>query len=139
MRPSILSPALLCAALPATAADLAVEVADVKYAEGGVRVAVYDNPETWLGKPLVAMTVKAEAGKVTANFHDLPVGEYAVVTYHDRNGNRKLDTNFLGIPQEPWGFSNDAVGHFGPATFKDARFAVPAGGKRITIHLKEGF
>ena len=30
--------------------------------------------------------------------------------YHDRNANGKLDTNWLGIPKEPYGFSNGARG-----------------------------
>jgi uncharacterized protein (DUF2141 family) len=139
MRPSLLSAALFCAALPATAADLAVDVVDVKDAEGSVRIAVYGESDPWLAKPLKATNVKAAPGTVRASFHDLPEGDYAVVIYHDRNGNRKLDTNFLGMPKEPWGFSNDATGRMGPPDFKDARFTVPAGGTRITIHLQDPF
>lgn len=37
---------------------------------------------------------------------DLPAGEYLFSFYHDINNNGKLDTNFLGIPKEPFGFSN---------------------------------
>jgi uncharacterized protein (DUF2141 family) len=139
MRAWSLSPVLLSAALPAIAADLAVDIVDVKSAEGNVRVAIYDNPETWLGKPVKGITVKAVAGTVTVNFGDLPEGEYAVVTYHDVNANGKLDFNFLHMPKEPWGFSNDAAPRFGAPTYKDARFKLPASGARITIHLKEGF
>jgi len=38
----------------------------------------------------------------------LPKGKYGVVAFHDLNNNEKLDTNFIGIPTEPYGFSNDA-------------------------------
>lgn len=38
----------------------------------------------------------------------LPKGQYSITAFHDLNGNEKLDLNFLGIPTEPFGFSNDA-------------------------------
>ena len=40
----------------------------------------------------------------------LPRGKYGVIAFHDLNGNEKLDTNFMGIPNEPYGFSNNARG-----------------------------
>lgn len=66
----------------------------------------------------------------------LPEGAYAVSLYHDENGNGRLDTNEMRIPIEPWGFSNDAIGLFGPASFEDARFTLPAEGARIVVQLR---
>lgn len=57
------------------------------------------------------------------SFPDLPAGTYAVKVFLDMNGNGVLDKNELGIPQEPVGFSNDAMGRMGPASFKEASFA----------------
>ncbi|MGB0402818.1 MAG: DUF2141 domain-containing protein [Salibacteraceae bacterium] len=37
----------------------------------------------------------------------LPQGEYSITAFHDLNGNEKLDTNFLGVPTEPYGFTNN--------------------------------
>ena len=36
----------------------------------------------------------------------------------------KLDTNFLGIPKEPYGFSNEKKGRFGPPKFKEVSFTL---------------
>ena len=53
---------------------------------------------------------------------DLPYSQYAVKVFHDENTNSELDTNFLGIPTEDYGFSNNVRGTFGPADYDDAKF-----------------
>ncbi len=56
---------------------------------------------------------------------DLPAGTYAVAVYHDVNDNGKMDrVPFVGLPLEPYGFSNDARGAFGAPSFADASFEV---------------
>ena len=40
----------------------------------------------------------------------------------DLNGNDELDSNLVGMPREPWAFSNNAAGRFGPPKWKDVRF-----------------
>jgi uncharacterized protein (DUF2141 family) len=67
---------------------------------------------------------------------DIPSGEYAISVYADLNGNGKLDTNFIGIPNEPTGASRDASSHFGPPRFKDAAFIIGEGVTSQTIHIK---
>ena len=52
----------------------------------------------------------------------IPQGTYAIACYHDENDNGKLDSNFLGIPKEGTGASNNARGSIGPPKFKDAKF-----------------
>jgi len=56
------------------------------------------------------------------------VGKYAVSVFHDENSNGKLDTNFLGIPREGVGASNNAKGHFGPRNSARQRFNSRAAG-----------
>jgi len=52
----------------------------------------------------------------------LEPGRYAVQVVQDRDSDGKLDTNMLGIPSEPVGFSRNAVGRFGPPKFDSAAF-----------------
>ena len=66
--------------------------------------------------------MNATKGDLKIVIHDLPAGEYAIASYHDENGNGKLDTNALGLPEEGYGFSNDARGMFGPPKFSEAVF-----------------
>ena len=56
--------------------------------------------------------------------NNIPNGTYGVKMMHDVNGNGQLDTNAMGIPREPYGFSNNARGRFGPAKFEDAAFII---------------
>ncbi len=58
-------------------------------------------------------------------FRNLPFGRYAVATFHDDNGNGKLDLNFMKIPKEKTGFTNGArIGMTGPPSFEKAAFQV---------------
>jgi uncharacterized protein (DUF2141 family) len=69
-------------------------------------------------------------------FPGVAPGTYAVSVFHDENSNGKLDTNFMGIPREGVGASNDARGHLGPPKFDSAAFRF-AGGRldmKITIN-----
>jgi uncharacterized protein (DUF2141 family) len=75
-------------------------------------------------------------GHAACDFSGVAAGTYAVSVFHDENSNGKLDTNFMGIPREGVGASNDAKGHFGPPKFAAAAFHL-AGGRlelKITIH-----
>lgn len=66
-------------------------------------------------------------------FKDIPYGDYPIKLYHDENGNKKLDKNFVGIPREPYGFSNNARGTLSAPEFAKARFALDAANKAIEI------
>lgn len=117
------------------AADLSIEVSGIREAKGNVLVAVYDKAEGWLKKSVAAAKTTAVVGSVTLQVAGIADGEYAVSVCQDINGNGKLDTNFIGIPTEPYGFSNDARGTFGPAKFENAKFKIEKGNKAITIKL----
>lgn len=62
-------------------------------------------------------------------------GEYALSVIHDENSNNKLDTNFLGIPKEAFGFSNNPTIFMGPPDFEEASFKVKDQTK-INIKMK---
>ena len=63
-------------------------------------------------------------------------GTYAIAIYHDENNNHHFDRNFLGLPAEGFGFSNDAPTGLGPPSFASARIAIGPGVHRIAIHLR---
>lgn len=67
----------------------------------------------------------------------IPPGRYAAAVYHDINGNDQMDKNLLGIPKEPYGFSNDFRPMFASPDFEDCAFDLPSSGKKITIRLSK--
>lgn len=94
--------------------------------KGEVRIAVFNSEEAYGDKedPLHAIVLQVKSDTVVWDEAKLPYGEYAIAVYHDKNMNGKMDSNFLGIPKEAYGFSNNARGKFGPASWKDAHFSI---------------
>ena len=107
--------------LSAQTATLEVEVHDVSSSEGDMLVAIYTEEETFLKFEHVYRTQGSPAseGMTRVVITDLPLGHYALAIFHDENGNEELDTNFIGIPKEPLGFSNAKLKTFGPPGFKE--------------------
>ena len=118
--------------LSASADTLTVTVNNIKKA-GEIHVAVYDNAKAFeadrgekggAAPGITEGTIqKVEPGSVTY-IYELPPGTYAIGIFHDVNLNNKMDNNFLGIPVEQFGFSNNARALFGPPDFDDAAFVL---------------
>ena len=103
---------------------------------GAVMVVLYDSEAGYAGGPPVGhRRLDVAAGERTATFENLPAGEYAAKAFHDVDGDGEMDANPFGMPTEPYGFSNNAVGNMGPASWDRARFAV-SGETRQTITLR---
>lgn len=92
---------------------------------------VYEREDTvWIGKIL-----PIENNKVIVVIDSLAYGEYAVRVFHDENRNGKIDTNFLGIPDEDYGYSNDASGWFGPPSWENAKFILNQTKMKLEIQV----
>lgn len=80
--------------------------------------AVYEREDSvWIGKVLPIVNKQ-----VIVVIDSLSFGDYAVRVFHDENQNEEIDTNFLGIPTEDYGYSNDASDWFGPPSWEKAKF-----------------
>jgi uncharacterized protein (DUF2141 family) len=123
-------------ASPISAAELTVEIKGIAQDAGKVSLAIYNQADKWMKRSLVARSVDAKKEGVSVTFRDLAEGEYAIAIYHDENGNGKLDANLVGMPIEPYAFSNDAAGNFGPPTFEQSKFKLDAEKKSIVINFK---
>jgi len=76
-------------------------------------------------------------GTLVLKFPDIPAGAFAISIMHDANANGKLDTNFMGIPSEDYGFSQNPNSMFGPPSFDKAAVSLAAGEtQQLTIKLK---
>ncbi len=119
-------------------ADLTVLIQGAQSDAGTVAVTLFDRAE---GFPMDASKAqRVQWAKLTERqakvlFAELAPGTYAVAVFHDQNGNRKLDTNFLGIPSEPAAASRQAKGKMGPPKFADAAITLGQGPLSIVINL----
>lgn len=116
---------------------ITVTITNTESNEGQLVVYLYDKSEYFpkeKDKAYKVIKTKIKYNKVEISFSDIPNGTYAIAVHHDDNGNNKVDTNFLGIPNEDFGASNDAKGFMGPPSFEDASFRVE-GNTTITIDM----
>jgi uncharacterized protein (DUF2141 family) len=115
-----------------------VELLGLRNQRGHVVCALYASAEGFPKQPEKAIartTADIAGGRAVCEFADIEPGTYAVSAFHDENANGKLDTNFLGIPREGVGASNNARGHFGPPRFEAAAVRVSAGRTDLTITM----
>ncbi len=134
---STLAALAICAlAAPiANASDLTVNVEGIKTAQGMIMLGLFDEA-TYNGDGAVGgASVTVEGGSISTTFEGLAPGEYAVRLYHDVNGDGEMNTNPFGMPTEPYAFSNDAQGRFGPAKWEAAKFTVTEATEVHTITM----
>jgi uncharacterized protein (DUF2141 family) len=86
--------------------------------------------------PITSADVPAVAGETIVTLQDIPVGTYALEVYQDINSNGKMDSNFLGLPKEPYGFSRDARPLLSKPAFRRVKFEVTAGQNSQLVHLQ---
>lgn len=129
---------LITAALLSQTANITLNVNGIEEVKGVMAIALFDSEENYKGKDsyFVAEEVAIHSTDFTYVFHDIKPGTYAIKVYHDIDKNGKLNTNWVGMPKEPFGFSNDAKGKMGPPKFEDAAFEVK-GDTEIVINLME--
>ena len=122
----------------ANGTTITITITGVSGAKGHLSTAFFTDAGKWLkkGKSSLSRYVPASEGTVVVKIDGLPPGRYAVAVFHDENGNRNLDTNFLRIPREGYGFSGKGAGAFGPAKFVEAAFQVGKEPLSITIRMK---
>jgi uncharacterized protein (DUF2141 family) len=90
----------------------------------------------WLKAPVGSATVTVKGASALCRFEKIAAGVYGLSAFHDQNSNGKLDTNFVGMPIEDYGASNNARNLFGPPSFEDAKFEFRGGTKRLEARLR---
>jgi uncharacterized protein (DUF2141 family) len=120
---------------------LMVEISGLEDATGNVYIAVYNSDSTWLGDVTVLNRKVAISdaldGELVRTELQLPLGEYALSVFYDKDNDGELGTNFIGMPKEPIALSNNAVAKFGPPKYEDAVFTLGAEPMIQRITMKE--
>jgi uncharacterized protein (DUF2141 family) len=139
---AFLAPLLLA---PVAFADVSKAVLTVKVDHisphgGNLRLAIYDekNFGDHDAAPVVDLVVAATPPIQTVTFKGVPPGIYAVKMFQDVNRNEKFDFDWIGIPSERYGFSNNAKPdwiHLSPPSFDAARIILKPGANWTEIWL----
>lgn len=119
---------------------LALAVTNVQQASGTIWVGVYESSEDFLNRDkarLVACRVNA-TGSVTMDIDGLVEGkEYALGLFHDLNDNGELDTNWLGLPAEPWAFSGQLRSKLRLPRFGEVSFVYRRNNRHQLLRLRK--
>lgn len=149
-RPSVmLSAAVLALAvvLPASsigatwagaAGALVVQASGFKQERGHAVAKLFRPGDNVLGRGTRQATSAITTGRASFSFGNLPAGRYAVVVFHDENGNGTIDHNAMGLPSEPLGFSNGFALSLvsGLPRFDKLQFEHPGGKQLIEIAVR---
>jgi uncharacterized protein (DUF2141 family) len=118
-------------------ATLTVRVEGVLPAGGVLRLGLYDAaryPDDD-SKPVAAADVPATSPETVITLH-APPGVYAIQTFQDVNANDRMDTTWVGLPLEPFGFSRDAKPFLSKPSFDAVKFTLVAGENSQVLHLQ---
>jgi len=113
-----------------------VVVKGIPEQRGKLYVELYDRSgyfhyERVLNERIVPVT----GATMKVRLEHVPEGRYVVAVSQDANENRALDTSFLGVPTEAYGFSRDARGTFGPPDFEEGAFDFDGKSASLTVHV----
>jgi uncharacterized protein (DUF2141 family) len=103
-----------------------IRISNLRNNKGHVLVSLFRDDKGFPGdarKALRREKITILDKKGTLHLPSLPSGTYAVAILHDENDDLKMNTNWLGIPKEGYGFSNNVMGTFGPPSFTKASFS----------------
>ncbi len=125
-------------ALAGKLATLTVRVTGFQNDQGIAQISLFQDAKGFPDQ--VALAFRTNATVITNNqvlvaFTDIPFGDYAVSVLHDENRNGRMEVNWLGMPREGHGVSNDARGKAGPPAFVAARFKLETPTRSLRINL----
>jgi uncharacterized protein (DUF2141 family) len=121
-----------------TTATIDVNVGTLRSTKGWLGCRLYSSAQGFPKEHTALEQKLAIAGStVRCTFANVPAGTYAVAVMHDENANGKLDSNFIGIPTEGYGVSNNHTHAMSAPSWDESKFDAKAGEDiRIGIALR---
>lgn len=102
-------------------ATLVLKFSNITEVKGQIMVSLNDADGNQIEGYFIPVNQK---GTITYTIEAIKAGTYTLAAFHDINSDKELNTNLVGIPKEPYGFSNNARGTFGPPDLADQKFTV---------------
>ena len=118
-------------------ASLTINVSGLKEIKGGIQLGLY-NESASFPKPdleFMVISILADSSVVSYTIPELPFGEYAIALYHDINSDKTCNKNWIGIPTEAYGFSNNVRVMLSAPNFEKTKFRLSED-RAINVKLK---
>ena len=113
-------------------------MSNIKNDKGVCRACIFNNAASFSGEagtPYACVIVPVKNRTATATFANVTAGTYALMVFHDANNNNKMDKNFLGIPSEGYGASQNKLPFAAAPGFNDNKFKVD-NATHVTLKIK---
>ncbi len=115
---------------------LHVRIEGLRNNSGTLRIAYANSEERYVKKDFNnAIVILPNENQAEWTLYNLPFGDYVFGLHHDKNGDDKFN-NFLGIPTESFGFSNNARGFLGFPKYRKAVIKFETNKQVINIKCK---
>ena len=114
--------------------ELTLNITNIK-SKGNLNISIMTDSLAYSSNAFSSKTKSFKENIDKNNFSkiiSLPKGKYLIQLYIDENLNDKMDTNFLGIPKEQYGFSSKEIIRFRKPKFDEASFDL---NKNLTIDI----
>lgn len=117
-----------------------LEVSGLRSDRGQVLGALFGSARTWPeeGREIATCRAEISGGRAVCEIDDIAPGTYALAFLHDEDSDGRLDRDWIGIPQEGYGFSNDARPGLGPPSFESASFTHGSGRTVLRARARYG-
>lgn len=117
-----------------TPRTVTVQLLDVASGKGNLMVSLCERT-TFMKRCASSQRVRARRGTAVVTFRGIKPGRYAVMAFHDEDGDGRMGRTSIGAPSEGWGFSRDARGTMSAPSFEQAAINVSAAGAVVPVHL----
>lgn len=103
---------------------LTLHIQNIDAIKGKIIIGVFNTDKDFLkdGVAIKNYSIDVNETSETIIIDDLSKGEYAISLYHDENSDNECNRNFLGIPKEGYGFSNNVKPKFSPPSYEACKF-----------------
>jgi len=121
-----------------TTTNITVKVVDLRSNDGKVGLTLFNAEEGFPSEPDNAIAkkyIEIKDKTAQATFENVAEGKYAIAVYHDEDEDGEIETNWIGIPKEGTGSSNNPKSRMGPPRYKDCEFDTRQS-KELIIKMK---
>ena len=119
----------ICSAHTFAQYTLTIKINNLRNNKGQIHLYIFDENQN----NITDSFGEIENNECTIKIKQLSPGKYAFKYFHDENNNDKLDCNWMKVPKEGYGFSNNARGTFGPPSFEQWIFEINDHKKMICL------
>ncbi|MEZ5195942.1 MAG: DUF2141 domain-containing protein [Bacteroidales bacterium] len=105
--------------------EISIEITGINNQQGNVGIALFRGEDGFpmgIERAKTTSFVAIQDSALIYSIKDISVGEYAICVFHDEDLNREINTNFIGMPKEGVGVSNNPKPRMGAPRYVDCKF-----------------